>query len=357
MVAEAAEAEIRSATSGRPYRPSWLDALFDALAGLPGPTWLAYLVVAAIGVVVSNSALWLSGLRPWGELEATQSFWGIATALILGASHHLRLVASEAFERFQPALGDAPVDAARERYELTIMPARAVLVITALNAVATPLYYLADPVGNAVVGLSPAGLVGRAASEAFVGTLIVAIAYQGFRQMRRVSRLHAAARNVDPFRPGPLYAFSRLTARTALILVGFNLLGFAASPQFLLSSGAGLAIGLVWLGGIAIAAAAIFALPLLGMHARLESIRDGLDAGAGGRLRSLLTELNEAIDARDSARVEALDRAIGALRHEREVLKGLPTWPWSTATIRGVASTLALPILLFLVQRFLSQLI
>lgn len=357
MVAETAPAGIAApgATPTRPYRASWLDVLFDAITALPGPTWLAYVILVGPSIVIANSALWLSGLQPWLELEPLQVFWGISLVLIVAASHYLRVAAGDAFERFEPALGDADVDAERERYELTTMPARAVLLITAFNLVITPLYYLVDPVGTATVGLTGLGFAGRYISEALTGTLILAIAYQGIRQMRRVSRLHAIAARVDPFSPAPLYAFARLTARTAAILVGFNILGFAASPQIFESSSVSVALGLAWLLGIAVAAGLIFVLPLLGMHRRLEAIRDGLDGSAGERLRGLLRELNEAIDRRDGAAIESLDRAVAALRREREILRALPTWPWSTTTLRGVASALALPIVLFLIQRMLGQ--
>jgi hypothetical protein len=91
------------------------------------------------------------------------------------------------------------------------------------------------------------------------------------------------------------------------------------------------------------------------MHRRLEATRNDLESAAGARLRALLDELNEAIDRRDSPKVDALDRTIAALRHEREVLRALPTWPWSIGTLRGFASALLLPLALFLVQRFLGQ--
>ena len=74
-------------------------------------------------------------------------------------------------------------------------------------------------------------------------------------------------------------------------------------------------------------------------------------------MRDLIAELNEAIDARATERVDGLDRTISALRHEREILAKLPTWPWSAGTIRGFGSALLLPIGLFLIQRYLGALL
>ena len=50
--------------TGRPYARSWIDVVFGWMSALPGPTWLAYLVLIIPSVALANSALWLSG---WGS--------------------------------------------------------------------------------------------------------------------------------------------------------------------------------------------------------------------------------------------------------------------------------------------------
>jgi hypothetical protein len=356
MVAEAVPGDITApgAAIVRPYRPSWLNALFDVMTRLPGPTWLAYVGLAVPYVLVSNAALWLSGLQSWGELDPQQVFWGVAGTAIAAGTHYLRNVAGESFDAFRPALGAGVADPSLERYRLTIMPARAVLAVTVASFAITPLYYAADPIGTQVQGLSPLGLLCRAISESVSTVFVLAIIYQAIRQIRQVSRLHELAVDVDPFRPVPLYAFSRLTAWTAVVLILFNGAGFLAAPEILASEG-GAIFGGGWIAFMTIVSAAVFAVPLLGMHGRLAAEKDRLQTAAGERLRVLIGELNAAIDRRASTEIDALDRTISALRHEREVLAALPTWPWSTGTIRAFASALALPIVLFLVQRFLTQ--
>lgn len=107
-------ASVRAA-SARPYAPSWLDVVFDGIAGLPGPTWVAYLVLIIPSILLTNSALWISGLRPWGEMDATQAFWGTLTVGIFAATHYLRHVAGAAFDAFRPALGFGVSDPERAR--------------------------------------------------------------------------------------------------------------------------------------------------------------------------------------------------------------------------------------------------
>ncbi|MEO8207777.1 MAG: hypothetical protein ABI598_01985 [Chloroflexota bacterium] len=350
-------AEATASMSGhaptRPYPPSWLDRLFNAISRIPGPTWLAYLVLVVPMILLNSTSRWLSGLTPWGEIDPSQAFWALMTVAVVGANHHLRNVAGSSFDAFRPALGTGVTDPERARYELTTMPARAILLVTIFSIVITPAYYLADPKAAQIIGFNGAGFAVRVVSEGITSAVIVAILFQGIRQARRVNRLHAVATDVDPFRPAPLHAFSRLTAQTGLVLVAFNAVGVFANPTTITSE-AMVGLYLPWLLTFVIGAIAVFTLPLLGMHRRLQTIKDTLEAAGGGRLRALLLELDQAVDARDSERVDALDRMVGALRREREVLAQLPTWPWSTTTLRGFGSALLLPIGLFLVQRYLG---
>jgi len=61
------------------------------------------------------------------------------------------------------------------------------------------------------------------------------------------------------------------------------------------------------------------------------------------------------VDAVDLARGDALNKTLGSLLQQREVLAKLPTWPWSSGTVRGFVSVILLPLVLFMVQRFLGQ--
>lgn len=351
----AAEAGAVSNTSDptRPYARSWLDLSFEWVTRLPGPTWLAYVIFLVPSIALSNSALWFSDLRPWGSLDPAQVYWGTATVGLFAAAHYLRNLAGSAFDRFRPALGTGLADPDRVRFELTVIPAIPLAVLTVILIVSTPLYYIVDPEAFQVEGLVGAGLLARTISEGLTSVVFIGLALQAIRQLRIVTRLHAVADQVDPFRPLPLYAFSRLSAQVGIVLVLFISGGALVNPAAI-ESVAAVALWAPWLIGSPLIAAIIFVVPMLGMHGRLAGEKDRLETAGGERMRSLLIELNEAIDRRATEQVDALDRTISALRHEREILAKLPTWPWSTGTIRGFGSALLLPIALFLVQRVLS---
>ena len=341
-------------TAARPYARSWIDVFFGAMTALPGPTWAAYTVLLVLSVGLSNSALWLSGLRPWGELDPQQVYWGASTAAIAAAAHYLRNLAGQSFDRFRPALGTGEPDPERVRYELTVIPAVPVAALTLFSFVTTPLYYVVDPAASQVIGHTPVGLVARLISEAGATVIFLAVAVQAVRQLRAVTRLHRVADGVDPFRPLPLYAFSRLTSQVGIVLVLWISGGLLANPDALQVDWVA-AIWLPWLVVTPIVAVVVFVVPLLGMHGRLDAEKNRLEEAADGRMRDLVRELNEVIDSRASDRVEAVDRMISALRNERELLAKLPTWPWSAGTIRGFGSALFLPMALFLIQRYLGS--
>jgi hypothetical protein len=350
--ARAAAEDVRS----RPYAPSWLDRLFDRIEDVPGPSWVVYAALVVPSVILTLSEGWLSGYLSFGSVEPQGAFWGFATVAILAAAHYMRRFAGTSFDAFLPALGASAGDAWIARYRLTVMPPAPVIVLTVFSIVITPLYYAVDPVASGVQNDSPAGLAARTISETLVSIFVLAILYRAIRQMRLVDRIHATARYIDPFRPAPIFAFSRLTALTGAILIVFNAAGLAVNPTALTRESF-FTIFLPWLVVIFVGSILVFLVPLLGMRRRLAEIRARLESDAGGRMSALLAELNEAIDARDTARVAALDGAVSALRHEQELLAKLPTWPWSLGTIRGFGSALLVPIALFLVQRYLNQLL
>jgi hypothetical protein len=74
-------------------------------------------------------------------------------------------------------------------------------------------------------------------------------------------------------------------------------------------------------------------------------------------LKGLLREVNRDIDARNLGGLDSLERALGSVIRQREIVAKLPTWPWSPGTARGFASAILLPLAIFVAQRLVSQLL
>lgn len=345
---------VRSWTA--PFAPSWLDRLIGWIARLPGPVWAAYVVLGLASITLSNAQAWASGQLAVGVFDPALVFWGIFLVALLATVAYLDTVAGAAFDAFRPAL-DQPEDELRTmRYGLVVLPARPAWLLTIFTVVITPAYYLADPVGAEIVGLDTTGLVLRTISEAFSSAILLLIVYQLIRQMRMVDAIVATAPRVDLFQPGPLYAFSKLTSRTAIalaILIGTSSL--VALPDTLNSSA--LLLWAPWLIGIPAFAVVAFVLPLMGMHGRLVAEKERLQGDVEQRLKVFLVGVNQDVDAGDLARADAQNKTMATLLQQRDLLARLPTWPWSPGTFRTIVTAIFLPLIIFLVQRLLAQVV
>jgi hypothetical protein len=335
----------------RPYPPSWVNRLLDAIERAPGPTWLAYVVIAAFFVVASGIYVAASYENPRPELYATQLFWGVFTPLTMWLMAYLGRVAGDAFDVFRPVMTLTDPELRRQRYELTVLPARAGWIILVVMVVATPAYYAVDPEGSAIIGLSPAGLAARAASEIFFAVLITALIVQSIRQLRSVERIHREATRLDLLRPAPLYAFSILTSRTAIVIALVFLLPMGPA----LEQGINLLTSVVWATAGVIVAIAVFVLPLRGMQRRIIGEKRRLQSEVGLRLETTMAAIHRAVDEDRIADASAMNDALAALMAERELVEKLPTLPWRPGTLGALVSAIVLPVALFLVQRALTQ--
>lgn len=339
-----------------PYAPSWLDRLTRWLEALPGPTWAAYGALLALATALSVAIPLVSG-RTGLDPILDHGFWGIVLAVAVWLAAYLSVTAGSAFDRFRPALAADDAAAARLRYELTVTPARPAWLLLAAGAVGTPLYYVADPVASDVVGLSPAGVVLRYVLELVFGAVVLVVLYQAVRQLRLVGRIHEAATRVDLYRPEPAFAFSVLTARTAMaIALVFAVPALVAAAQVASEANA-ILLYAPWTGlGIG-SALAIFVLPLRGMQRRIRAEKRRLEDDAGRRLERVTEEISRRVDAGDFAGAAALQPTLNIVVAQRDLVRQLPTLPWQPGTARGLLTAVVLPLVMFVVTRLLGRLV
>jgi hypothetical protein len=358
MAAEtiAIQAPPTTAAGPRPYAPSWLDRVLDAIEALPAPSALGYLVVGAAFVLLMYVEPWLmGGVSPWKPVE--KIYWGAMIGGQLAAAGYIRRVAGSAFDAFRPALRLPEPEMARLRYEMTVIPAMPALAAVVAALAVTTVSLVINPAATGTVALTGSLLAGAFGLQSVISSLMFVLLMQLFRQMRQIRRTLAHSAVIDVFRPGPLHAFSRLTSRSGIILLLFTGSTFVVVPASLLSGGA---IAITWLPYVVVPpviAAIAFVLPLSGMHGRLVTEKERLQGEAEERLQGLFAEINRDVDARDMARADALNKSLLSLLQQRDVLAKLPTWPWSTGTLRGFVTAIFLPLGLFILQRILSQLV
>jgi hypothetical protein len=329
-----------------------IDRVLGWLERLPG-TAIPWLAVLTIGLaVVANLPAWIAGARAVGTFELMFLAPILALGFFIGLIDVLDRIARGAFDEFKPALGVGEDEAARLRAQLTSTPDRVGLPATALLMVLISLGYVLDPAGQS-------GMVGMIAVDMSVMTvlwlpvtaLVGLVVVRTIRQLRFVGRLHAMAGRVDLLDPGPVNAFSKLTAATAIGILAAGLL--FALPE----SGQTSLVAIEVVAAVAFTALAIasFVLPLRGMHGRLAAEKARLVTDVNVRLKAVLARLHLAVDQDDLSRADGFQKAQAALFAERDLYLRLSTWPWSQGTFRGFASAVILPVLLGVVLRVLSR--
>lgn len=339
--------------AGIPYAPSALNRFYDAAERLPGGGWWAYAGLFFALVAWNEVGRWLTGVAPAGSL----TFDGVLAMLYgpyaLGAGHVvLRSVAPRAIEAFRPASGMTDETYALRRYELLTLPAGPFWAATVVGAVVG----LATIVGASPEGLAPFGGTVPAAlvilgPGAVLGYGMTAVGvHLSVRELRFVQRFHREATAIDPFDVGPIYAFSRLTS---VIGASFVL----ASYYALLTNWAyqaGNLVGLAAIAGSIAAGVACFIVPLWGIHGRLVDAKAELVRQGSVRAQALQERLYRQVDDGDLAGAKDIGDALAAVRATTERIEKLPTWPWPPQVLRGFLSAILLPVIVYLITRYVG---
>lgn len=302
--------------------------------------------------VYHNVSLWLIGARAPGELTLEGTAGLAYGPYTFGAAHYFLRVAGEAIAEFRPASGLNDADYARRRYELVTLPAGRLwlaLLIGALVAFGSVMFAAPaalEPYGGtplrALVVLGPAVLFGY--------TMFPIVVWQTVRQLRAVERLHRDATSIDLFDTGPIYAFSRLTMQIGLafVFVGYYSLTVNFSFQ------AGNPISLATIGGTILVGISCFIVPLWGIHGRLAKEKAALARGVNLRAQAVQEELYRRVDASSLGGIKDVTDALTGINVTREQIHRLPTWPWPPQVLRGFVSAVALPVIVFLLSRYVG---
>jgi hypothetical protein len=188
---------------------------------------------------------------------------------------------------------------------------------------------------------------------AYYATMVFAglYAYHAVRQLRLVTSLYAGRAHVDIHNAMPLYAFSTLSAHTAigmlLVLSGAVLF----TPAGLVD---GWLVGSVVFGALAVAT---FLLPLSGLHRHLAEVKEKELQDNTRRWQASTAELYRRVDRGDWDGADRLNATLTALERGRTAIERVPTWPWRPETLRGLVAALLLPVSIWLIQYGLARLL
>jgi hypothetical protein len=328
-----------------------MDQLNAWIEHLPFPAWLLCVLGIPIVAALANAAFWIDGSSPFGSFESDITIFAVFVFYWPALYGYLTRVGSRALATFRPLLELDDAGMARLDRELGTLPRLWGWLSLPLGLIFAAASILGDP--------APYGdLVPRTALPYIVDIIVTGFMAAAFfsviirsaRQLRMIHRLHRMATGVDLLKLRPAHAFSSLTARTGIGLMLVLILGYLMNPQSL-----GVPLQLLTYLVTAGVAIAVFAIPLMGMRDRLKEEKLRMLNQLSDVLKTATDALHVKVTGKDYRELKELQAGVEALMHERELYSKVPTWPWDPASLRGFASALLLPIVLWLITRLLER--
>jgi hypothetical protein len=342
----------------RPYPPSWVDRIIHAVDKFPGPASLAYLGGLLTAILLSHAVRWIDGSLPAGSVDIIRVAEAPFLILIPAVQQHLNATARHALEGFRPALQIGDDEYNKLQYRLTTIPSRS--GAGAVGAALGLLSLLSTPVGYGVTAETSLATGLLTASFAMLTMAFLAVfTYHTLRQLRLVASVHRMAKRINLFQLAPVYSFSTLTSRTGIAILlllsaGYIFLSFANVRV----SGAGFsAVDVLVMIFMLVVAVACFALPLNSMHYQLSQEKTRVLAEVNRRLETTINTVHEKLDNGEFHTMDQMEKALANLITERKVLADVSTWPWRPETLRGFLSTLALPIVLYVINAMVGRIL
>jgi hypothetical protein len=353
MTIDKGQAEIdaqKSETADRSFKPSWVDRLTEWIEALPGPSWLAYLILFLILGAIAHLANYLSGIKPWFSFDIYPFLYQLWTVEILFFHEYLNQDARSALGKFRTLLGTSDDEYSKIEYEFTNLPARPVIFLTLIGA---PLgIYFAQFTEIANGGVLDSSLA-RALGYfdfAYQVSLALILGYRIIRQLRMVSRLYGTASNIDLYNLEPVYALSSHTAKTGLIFLLIVYSNLLLSPDTLQFS-----VAFVMLAILTLIGTAAFFLPLRGINKRLVDEKKSMLREIQQRIKKGFGKVERSFDGDSLGEISELRTAISALEGQKTYVEKIPTWPWQPSTLRGFLTAVLLPIGIWGIQQVLYR--
>ncbi len=336
------------------YEAGWMDRLIDWVDRLPVPYWLVYGGLGVIFIAVILAVHWSND--PSQTLHPIYLLMGSAIPYVLLAIHHLDHLASDMLSKSRPTLRVSQAEYDQLLYRLTTTPARQAWAATVGGILIGVLLFitLPFPLQQQIFQMVDQPLpVFMVHAFTIVNFMFASIGwYHTQHQLTVVRAIYEHNTDVNLFNLKPLYAFSVLSARTAL---------FYAIYPYALLAGVPILLELDFTRAVLFFSAfmiiTVFLLPLLGVHRRLEMEKDRLLLENSQRLQRSVSELNERIDSNNYAGISDLKDVVTSIESEHARINRISTWPWKPETLRGLIASVFLPLVIWGLQWAIERLI
>jgi hypothetical protein len=344
----------RPAVTARPYPPSVVHRIIDAVraSAVPAPATYAGFAALLLGIEIAVKVA--DGTFP-NDFRLIHVVIPLYAALILPAVHGFADAAARALDAARPLLTLDSAGVEAYRYRLTTLPARGTAVAAATGVAALLLLTLTRPPDfYEVLGI----MTSPVTSGVEWALLVIVWAAAGIgpflivRQMRLISELTTRHTRIDLYALGPIYAYSRLTAAHAVFLAALAIVStltmshLAGTIQWVTISGSALLL-----------AAAAFVAPLWGAHRLLGLEKRRQEDRLGHNVKGLVDEMQARVERSELDDIGDLKTAHEAMTRIREQVGAVSTWPWRPETLRGVVSALLVPVVLWGITRLLEALV
>ena len=329
--------------------PRWLYAIFEFIERLPIPAWLLGLLVILLGSLTLHLEAWQRGLLPYGTIDSYLITLTTYPVLILAAWLFLDNRARLALASFSKSKGKRLPGLDRLVADFISMPDW-LTVFGFLGGVTGGYFNF-----NIAIDLSPLGgrviPVYELLSFLLVSGLLSLTVLRVLLQTVKMHRLYQGI-EVNIFNTTPLYALSRYASQSTLTLLLVNYAMILISlPEFLLSP-YGFSVLMLVFAPILI----IFFAPLSSVNRRMRQEKDRLLAELGDDLNDGVARVLRAVRREKYAEINKLRSTISTLKEGWEIVRKISTWPWEPETLRNLLLPLLIPVIAFLVQRYLGSL-
>jgi hypothetical protein len=334
-----------------PYPPSAFDRLTAWVDRLPIPPWLAYALMALVPVTLA-AALRVTGAVDRGG-DYTDFLTAIQPSLAFCFMHYIDRMAGAALDATRSLLHNPDDDTQVLRYRLTTLPASSVRWAIVVGAGLSLLLIWGSNEFLVAGSLTPFARGVVTVVGGINVTLFPIFVVHSFHQLWVINDLLTRRVRVDLFRIRPLYAFSNVTAVTAVTCILFG------AGWFLLSqpTGVGVGVQIIWTAFDAVLAAIIFLSPLWGVHRVLVQRKGEALAEIAQRKQAAYANFHLLLDQRRTPALDTGHKALVVLEMEVADVNRIPTWPWSPGTPRGLLAAVLLPITIWLIQFGLGRML
>lgn len=331
---------------------SWVDVVSDLIDRLPGPPWAAHVILAVVSVAATVILRLLDGadINPLTIVYAALTFTPLAVTFYINRS------AKRALADFRPALGELEpeYDELERRLATTSVATGIVGAVIGIGIVT-----FGNLTADGAWGVSPENSLATnvviLATQYILNASLVTFLLHQVGNLRTIVRIHRDATNIQLWNVRPHHAFARVTVLAAIAITVPYVTASVFSALF--SDNAAITIVIVVIVAALAIATLLFVGPLVGMRRRLVREKERQLSETDRVFEEVAASFRKEADAGDLSGVGTYESAFAALGAERDRLRKVSTWPWSADTLRAFVTSLAIPILLWLLTSILGRLL